>query len=70
VLLLDEAVTTLEEGDGAALYRMVAERLPETIIISIGRPTLLAAQHHRTIVLDGTPASSRGAPAGVVPVPA
>ncbi len=28
VLLLDEAVTTLEDADGAELYRMVAERLP------------------------------------------
>jgi putative ATP-binding cassette transporter len=70
VLLLDEAVTTLEDADGAELYRMVAERLPKTIIISIGRPALLSAQHHRTIVLQGAPASSRGAPAGVVPVPA
>jgi putative ATP-binding cassette transporter len=60
VLLLDEAVTTLEEADGAELYRMVAERLPETIVISIGRPALLSAQHHRTIVLQGAPASSRG----------
>ena len=70
VLLLDEAVTTLEEGDGAGLYRMVAERLPKTIIISIGRPALLAAQHHRAIVLEGTPASSRGAIATAIPVPA
>ena len=38
VLLLDEAVTTLEESDGAELYRMIAEHLPETIVISIGRP--------------------------------
>ena len=28
VLLLDEAVTTLEESDGAELYRMIAEHLP------------------------------------------
>ena len=71
VLLLDEAVTTLEEADGAELYRMVAERLPETIVISIGRPALLAAQHHRAIVLQGAPASSRGAArAAVVPIPA
>jgi putative ATP-binding cassette transporter len=60
VLLLDEAVTTLEEADGAELYRMVAERLPATIVISIGRPALLSAQHRRAIVLQGAPASSRG----------
>ncbi len=69
VLLLDEAVTTLEEADGRALYRMLAERLPETIIISIGRPALLSAHHRRTIVLEGASASSRGAPP-MVPVPA
>ena len=43
VLLLDEAVTTLEEGEAHALYRMLAERLPETIVISIGRAALLDA---------------------------
>jgi putative ATP-binding cassette transporter len=67
VLLLDEAVTTLEEADGAELYRMVAQRLPKTIIISIGRPALLSAQHHRTIVLQGAPASSRGSRPIAVP---
>ena len=60
VLLLDEAVTTLEEADGAELYRMIAQRLPDTIVISIGRPALLSGQHRRAIVLDGAPASSRG----------
>jgi len=69
VLLLDEAVTTLEEGDGATLYRMIAERLPDTIIISIGRPALLASQHHRAIVLEGAPASSRRA-SPMITVPA
>jgi putative ATP-binding cassette transporter len=69
VLLLDEAVTTLEEADGAALYRTVAERLPGTIVISIGRPTLLSAQHRRTVVLDGAPVSSRALPQ-MVAVPA
>ena len=68
VLLLDEAVTTLEESDGAALYRMIAERMPDTILISIGRPTLLSAQHHRAIVLEGGSASARRA--SIVPVPA
>src|SRR5256885_856091 len=69
VLLLDEAVTTLEEADGAALYRTIAQHLPDTIIISIGRPTLLSTQHRRMIVLDGAPASSRAMPE-MVAVPA
>jgi len=61
VLLLDEAVTTLEETEGRALYRMLAERLPDTIVISIGRPALLSTLHRRAIALDGMPASARGA---------
>ena len=69
VLLLDEAVTTLEEAEGRALYRMLAERMPDTIVISIGRPALLSTLHRRAIVLDGVPASARGA-ARPVAVPA
>jgi putative ATP-binding cassette transporter len=62
VLLLDEAVTTLEEGDGAELYRTIAKHLPETIVMSIGRPASLGAQHRRAIVLAGEPASARTRP--------
>ncbi len=62
LLLLDEAVTTLEDADGAELYRMIAQRMSDTIVISIGRPALLAAQHRRAIVLAGAPASSRARP--------
>jgi putative ATP-binding cassette transporter len=62
VLLLDEAVTTLEEDDGAELYRMIAHRLPETIVISIGRPAQLSGQHRRSLVLAGAPASARARP--------
>ena len=62
VLLLDEAVTTLEEQDGADLYRTIAKHLPETIVISIGRPTALAALHRRAIVLSGEPASAKARP--------
>jgi len=62
VLLLDEAVTTLEEQDGADLYRTIAKHMPETIVISIGRPTALAALHRRAIVLSGEPASAKARP--------
>jgi putative ATP-binding cassette transporter len=66
VLLLDEAVTTLEEHDGAELYRTIAKHLPETIVISIGRPAALAAQHRRFITLAGAPASARARPVPVL----
>jgi vitamin B12/bleomycin/antimicrobial peptide transport system ATP-binding/permease protein len=62
VLLLDEAITTLEESDGAELYRTISRHLPETIVISIGRPAALSAQHRRSIVLAGAPASARAKP--------
>jgi len=61
VLLLDEAVTTLEDADGAKLYRILAEQMPDTIVISIGRPGLLAGMHRHAIELDGAPASARAA---------
>jgi len=67
VLLLDEAVTTLEEAEADTLYRMLAERLPETIVISIGRAALLAPLHARAIVLDGVAASARGAKRAMAP---
>ena len=70
VLLLDEAVTTLEESEAHALYRMLAERLPQTIVISIGRPALLAPLHARAIMLDGMAASARGATRAMAPAPA
>jgi putative ATP-binding cassette transporter len=60
VLLLDEAVTTLEEADGRELYRMLAERMPDTIVISIGRAGALGALHRRAIELDGVSAAARG----------
>jgi len=42
---------------------MLSDRLPDMIIISIGRPALLSAMHTRAIVLDGAPASARATPA-------
>jgi putative ATP-binding cassette transporter len=65
VLLLDEAVTTLEEQDGRDLYRMLAEHMPGTIILSIGRAAALGAVHLRTVELDGTSAAARPLPAAV-----
>ena len=63
-------IYTAKRMSGAELYRMVAKHLPDTIIISIGRPALLSAQHRRAIVLDGVPASARGAARPILAVPA
>jgi len=69
VLLLDEAVTTLEDEDGRELYRVIAKQLPDTIIVSTGRPGALGALHPRAIEMIGTSAASRTPPV-LAPVPA
>jgi vitamin B12/bleomycin/antimicrobial peptide transport system ATP-binding/permease protein len=56
VLLLDEAVTTLEDEDARELYRVLVQRLPEAIIISTGRSGALDNVHRREIEIMGTPA--------------
>jgi putative ATP-binding cassette transporter len=59
VLLLDEAVSTLEEAETRDLYALLGQKLPETIVISIGRTAALAALHQRAIDLTGGSAASR-----------
>ena len=65
ILLLDEAVSTLEEAEGGELYRLLAEHLPDTIVISTGRSAALAGRHHRTLDLTGFPVA--GQPPVLVP---
>jgi vitamin B12/bleomycin/antimicrobial peptide transport system ATP-binding/permease protein len=58
VLLLDEAVTTLDDDEGRDLYRALVRRLPETIVISTGRSATLGAVHPREIEMrNGAPAA-------------
>lgn len=60
VLLLDDAVSTLEGHEMRELYRLVGERLPSMIVISSGRNAGLADLHQFTVDLGG-PAKSRPA---------
>src|SRR5438552_11352282 len=53
VLLLDEAVSTLEDAEVRELYRMLSEQLPGAIVISIGRAAALPGLHHRSIEMTG-----------------
>ena len=50
-LLLDEATASLDEPAEAALYRLLAERLPDAAIVSIGHRSTLAAFHARRMAL-------------------
>ncbi|MET0537132.1 MAG: ABC transporter ATP-binding protein/permease [Xanthobacteraceae bacterium] len=69
-LLLDEATASLDEPAEAALYRLLAERLPETTIISIGHRSTLAPFHKRNLVLarDGDHFSMREGALSPAPV--
>jgi putative ATP-binding cassette transporter len=62
IILLDEAVSTLEEAEVRELYRTLSERLPSAIVISIGRTAMLADLHRRTIEMKGAHPVARAAP--------
>jgi putative ATP-binding cassette transporter len=54
-LFLDEATSALDESLEAEIYRMLAERLPGTTIISIGHRKTLEAFHKRHLVMEPMP---------------
>jgi vitamin B12/bleomycin/antimicrobial peptide transport system ATP-binding/permease protein len=51
-LFLDEATASLDEPAEAALYRLLAQRLSGTTIISIGHRSTLLAFHRRGLMLE------------------
>ncbi|WP_316181797.1 MULTISPECIES: ABC transporter ATP-binding protein/permease [unclassified Bradyrhizobium] len=63
-LFLDEATASLDEPSEARLYRVIAERLPQTTVVSIGHRSTLHDLHDRRVELirDGDRFSLR--PAG------
>ena len=50
-LFLDEATASLDEPSEAMLYRLIAEKLPTTTVISIGHRNTLEAFHQRQVAL-------------------
>ncbi|WP_426436822.1 ABC transporter ATP-binding protein/permease [Bradyrhizobium genosp. P] len=50
-LFLDEATASLDEPSEAALYRLIAEKLPATTVVSIGHRSTLTAFHQRNVAL-------------------
>jgi putative ATP-binding cassette transporter len=59
VLLFDEPIATLDDGAGRELYRILLDRLPQAIVLSIDRREVLAAFHQRTIEMDGPSSPTR-----------
>jgi len=51
-LFLDEATSALDEPTEAALYRLLADNLPGTTVVSIGHRSTLAAFHQRRVVME------------------
>ncbi len=51
-LFLDEATASLDEAAEAAVYRLLAERLPDTTIVSIGHRSTLTAFHSRRLAVE------------------
>ena len=51
-LFLDEATASLDEASEAALYRLLAEKLKGTTIVSIGHRSTLEAFHERHVMLE------------------
>jgi putative ATP-binding cassette transporter len=65
-LFLDEATSALDEGTEARLYRLVRERLPETMVFSIGHRATLGPFHARRLMVK----PSANGPASIVEMPA
>jgi vitamin B12/bleomycin/antimicrobial peptide transport system ATP-binding/permease protein len=70
ILLLDEPVTTLEESEARDLYDLLADRLPDTVVISSGRSAALAGLHHRILQMNGLPVAGRARQQALDAVPA
>ena len=66
VVLLDEAVSNLEETEARELYDMLSERLPSAIVISVGRSAMLAGLHRRTFEMNALPKAARTANCGTL----
>lgn len=69
LLLFDEPVAALSDASGHELYRVLIEKLPETIIVTIDRREVLADLHDQRIELKASAAVPRQT-AGLTPAPA
>ncbi|QMT30866.1 ABC transporter ATP-binding protein/permease [Alysiella filiformis] len=52
LILLDEATAALDENTEAHLYRLIRDRLPESMIVSVGHRNTLAQFHQHILPID------------------
>ncbi|WP_353860466.1 hypothetical protein [Azospirillum formosense] len=50
-LFLDEATSACDPATEARLYGLLAERLPGTMVVSVGHRASLSAHHGRTVTV-------------------
>jgi putative ATP-binding cassette transporter len=67
ILLLDDAVSMLEEAEGHRLYCLLAERLPDAMLVSTGRSAALSDLHDQTLEMNGACAAPRPPQPELVP---
>ena len=51
-LLLDEATAALDEKLEKAVYKVIADKLPDTTVVSIGHRSTLNALHDRRVIME------------------
>ncbi len=61
-LFLDEATSALDEETEAAMYALLAERLPDAALVSIAHRSTVARWHARQLQYRRAPAGQGGAP--------
>ena len=59
ILLLDEAVSTLQEHEARDLYDLLADKLPGAIVVSTGRRGAGAEPQQRILEMTGSPVAGR-----------
>lgn len=52
-VFLDEATSAMDEELEGAMYKLLRERLPETVVVSVGHRSTLKAFHGQELVLQG-----------------
>jgi putative ATP-binding cassette transporter len=65
IVLLDEPVSALADAEARDLYRMLAEKLPNAVVLSVGGAAALAGVPHRAVEMTGSSAAGRMRPAAL-----